>query len=58
MTVEIAAKICEDRDPLVGEVSETHNAVLEGYANEGRKLMLLLLYLIWRIKTRYVKMNC
>ena len=36
--MEIAAKICEDRDPIVGEVSETHNAVPEGYADEGEEI--------------------
>src|SRR5438105_14501742 len=38
MTVEIAAKICEDRSPMVGEVIETQNAVLEGYADEGEEI--------------------
>ena len=35
---EIAAKIYDDRDALVGDVSETHNAVPEGYTDEGEEI--------------------
>jgi len=38
VTGEIAAKICEDRDALLGDVSETHNAVPEEYADEGEEI--------------------
>ena len=38
VTVEIAAKICEDRNPVVGDVSETHNAVPKRYADEGEEI--------------------
>src|SRR5438105_4548023 len=42
VTGEIAAEICEDRDALVGDVSETHNAVPEGYVDEGEEINVVV----------------